>query len=116
MATVSYTAMNTPPPIPFDQAGYATISKFSAFMDNVSWQLYGGSQNDRAVELYAKEQYDKYYFYPDFDMRTYYDIDGYVLKGSATFSSDPAAGGYMYLCVQVPSAGWSCAKAEGAPT
>ncbi len=108
--------MATPPSIPFDQAGYNTISKFNSFMDNVSWQLYGGSLNERQIEIYAKSMYDRYFFYPDFDMRTYYDIDGYVLKGSATFSSDPAAGGYMYLCVEMPNAGWSCAKTEGAPT
>jgi hypothetical protein len=54
MATITYTAIDAPPPIPFDQTGYATISKFSSFVDNVSWQLYGGTLNERQVELFAK--------------------------------------------------------------
>ena len=111
MATISYTALDAPPPIPFDQTGYATISKFNSFVDNVSWQLYGGYLNERQVELFAKAHYDKYFYYPDFDLRTYYDLDGYVLKGYATIFADTAAGGYIYLCAQIPNAsGWSCAR------
>ena len=115
MTAIVYGAIAAPPSIPIDQTGYASINAFSSYVDNVSWQLYGGELCERNIQIFAKEHYNRYYYYPDFDLRKYYDIDGYILRGYATMKTDPAVGGYVYLCVEKPLGGWSCASTGGTP-
>lgn len=55
--------------------------------------------SERTISLWAAKQYNQYYAYPGFDLRDNYDIDGYILKGRATYKEDPSAGGYIFLCV-----------------
>ena len=115
MTTISYGSMGAPPVIPSDSSGYDTINAFNALADNVSWQLYSSALSERNIAQFATLHYNKYYYYPNFDLRESYDLDGYILRGYATMNADMQLGGYIYLCVEKPTGGWSCASTKDTP-
>ena len=68
------------------------------------------------MRAWAKAHYDRYFYYPNFDLRDFYDLDGYVLKGYATLRMDTGLGGFVYLCASPPIiGGWTCAYLSGDP-
>ena len=86
MATIKYDVMGTPPVVPTDNAANVSMAVFDAFVDNVSWQLYGGELAEKTISEFTQTHYNKYYYYPNFDLREYYDLDGYILNGKATLN------------------------------